>query len=137
MDPKRGDLIKEVMVRGCKKPVGLHHILCKIVLSEIGNTSKDPHSGMGFVQCLGTSREDRSGGSCCTKTQLLSSGIRNSRIDIKQTVRILTEGETENNRDTLHFFNHKKVCIKTQIMGINNNNNKTLLLLHVKYFLSS
>lgn len=47
---------EEVMGRGCKTPVGLHHILCKIVQSEIGNTSKGSPSG--FVQCSGTSRED-------------------------------------------------------------------------------
>lgn len=39
-DPKRGDLMKEVMVRGCKKPVGLHHILCRIFLSETGETPR-------------------------------------------------------------------------------------------------
>ncbi len=60
-DPNRGDLMKEVMVRGCKKPVGLHHILCKTVLSETGeHLNGSSFMTLGFVQCLGSSREDGS-----------------------------------------------------------------------------
>ncbi len=60
-DPNRGDLMKEVMVRGCKKPVGLHHILCKTVLSQTGeHLNGSSFMTLGSVQCLGSSREDGS-----------------------------------------------------------------------------